>query len=122
MPFFVMTGQSAGAGSGNLLSPPGGVLHVSNGIPVNLIASTNPGSTFGGWSCVGATFSYSTANATGDSFAMPSENVTCTATFNLAAPPPVAASVESNIALILTFLGIAAIVGFKKWRSQNAGY
>jgi hypothetical protein len=89
-----------------------------------LLANPNLGSTFAGWSCVGdgtpAPFSATSASSP-YTFPMPSENVACTATFNLAAPPPpVSASMESNLALALTVLGITAIAGFKKWRNKKA--
>ncbi|MDD2814497.1 MAG: hypothetical protein PHP00_02015 [Thiotrichaceae bacterium] len=117
---FNLSVMTAGTGSGVATSPSGGTYTSGTTISTNAIA--DPGSTFGSWSCVGTTSYLSTSNATGGSFSMPSENVTCTATFNLGAPPPVSAPVDSGLALSLTFLGIAAMVGFKKWRNRNAGH
>ncbi|MDD2817091.1 MAG: hypothetical protein PHP00_15395 [Thiotrichaceae bacterium] len=87
--------------------------------PASLTATPTGGSTFAGWSCLGtAGYSYSTGNQIGG-FSMPAEDVTCTVTLN-GGPPPVNASVESNLALALTVLGITAIAGFKKWRNKKA--
>ena len=99
-----------------------GTVTGSNGVfsgndPITLNVTPSGGSTFAGWSCVGTGgFSYSTGNQIGGFF-MPAEDVTCTATFN--SNTPVNASVESSLALALTFLGITAIAGFKKWRNKT---
>ena len=91
-------------------------------------AEPQGGSILGGGSCVGDSSSNPIAltssitviagtTYTIFNFNMPAENVTCTATFN--STTPVNASVESSLALALTFLGITAIAGFKKWRNKT---
>jgi hypothetical protein len=107
MPITIVSCTTAGAGAGTVGNACG--TFISSGMTANLLATPNPGSTFAGWSgdpiCA-------------NSFTMPSVSVNCTATFTL--NPPVSASLESNLALALTVLGITAIAGFKKWRNKKA--
>jgi len=121
MPVSPMMCVAAGTGGGTT----GGdcASGISAGSTANIVATPNLGSTFAGWSCLGdetpTPFSSTSASAF-YALTMPREYVTCIATFNLTAPPPVSASVESNLALALTVLGITAMAGFKKWRNKKA--
>lgn len=108
MPMVNITCTTAGTGGGTTGGACGS--SVFSGMPTTLIATPNVGSTFAGWSgdvvCA-------------NSLTVPNvANVSCTANFN-GGPPPVNASVESSLALALTFLGITAIAGFKKWRNKT---
>jgi threonine/homoserine efflux transporter RhtA len=50
------------------------------------------------------------------SIIVPLISMTCTATFNLA---PVPASVESDVALALTFIGVMLIAAFKSRKARR---
>ncbi len=106
-----VTIQIAGTGGGSTI-PSAGTLNVGPGFsPFTLQAFANGNSVFTGWTGAGCTTGVLDTSA-GVAY-------TCTATFNLAAPPPVAASVESDLALFLTFLGVIAITGFQRWRKRT---
>lgn len=104
---------AAGAGAGTL----GGSCNTFSlgGTMVTITATPNPGSTFGGWSCLGV----GTASTESMSVFMPLIPITCTATFNLAPPPPVPASVESGMALTLTLIGVMLIAAFKSRKARK---
>jgi len=125
-----LTCRTAGAGMGRISGSCGRV-DMSSGQFAGMWAAPQGGSILGGGSCVGDSSSNPIALTSSTmviagitytlfNFNMPAENVTCTATFNLnTPPPPINASVESGLALSLTFLGIVAMAGFKKWRNKT---
>jgi hypothetical protein len=92
---------------------------------INIVVTPNAGYSFTSWYCrnvaTGATLlNGGNANETLDSTLYLSININCFATLGVApapVPAPVPASVESGLALVLTFLGILTIVGFRKWRA-----
>lgn len=93
---------------------------VANVSTANIIATPNAGSSFTSWSCVatGTTFfSGGTANHNLDVSSLSAVTIDCKATFGLA-PPPIAASVDSPLALSLVLLGIVAVAGFQRWRKR----
>ena len=121
-----LTCRTAGAGMGRISGSCGRV-DMSSGQFAGMWAAPQGGSILGGGSCVGDSSSNPIALTSSTTvmagitytifnFNMPAENVTCTATFN---STTVSASVESSLALALTFLGITAIAGFKKWRNKT---
>ena len=119
MASYLLTCKKVGTGDGMVGGFGACGASVFGGTTPSAVATPDTGSTFAGWSCVGTGgggFSYSTASDT-TNFQMPTETVTCTATFNLNTPP-VSAPVDSPLALSLVFLGIAAVAGFQRWRKR----
>jgi len=114
MASYLLTCKKVGTGDGMVGGFGACGASVFGGTTASPEATPDTGSTFAGWSCVGATYSQTSASATYN-FSMPSEAVTCTATFNSTA---VSAPVDSPLALSLVFLGIAAVAGFQRWRKR----
>lgn len=89
VPQYTVTVATAGAGSGSVSQS---TITLDDGAAFSSLATANAGSTFAGWSCTPST--YNTVSAT-LSFTV-TEDVSCTATFNLSAPSHGVSSITPN--------------------------
>jgi hypothetical protein len=91
---------------------------------INIVVTPDAGYSFTSWYCRNQAnwsdvlLNGGNANDTLDSTSLGNVGINCFATLGVApVSDPVSASVESGLALVLTFLGILTIVGFRKWRA-----